>query len=413
MSSTLTPTQPRTRPADHSLRRRLVVGGLGAAVLLSVAHAANDALTTIVSVLLPTVQERFGLGETMLATLVATMWVSGSLSQPFVGVLTDKVDRRAVASIGVLLSAVLLSLFGVVPAVWLLFLLIVVGGLGSAAVHPAGAVIARTEAHRRPKLAISLFAAGGQLGFAVGPVIVLGVVAEFGITATPWLMIPGVVLAVLLYVLLPAGRDDHRSTGPAACARCLLYGPVAILAVGGVLSSLVVVAVTSALPLWLVNEVGRSTGDAVIGWSLATFSFGAVAGSLSAGLLSGRVPRLALTAGTMVLATAPLYAVLVLPVGSVGYFVVLALAGALVYANFPILVATAQELAPHSIAAASGVLMGLAPGAAGVLYIGVGAAQTRWGIANALGLTFLALFLAAAVTTWVLVRNRERLSLSV
>ncbi len=52
----------------------------------------------------------------------------------------------------------------------------------------------------------------------------------------------------------------------------------------------------------------------------------------------------------------------------------------LVNAAGPLIVVAAQEHAPHAVAAASGVVMGLAGGAAGFAFIGIGA------VADAVGL---------------------------
>jgi MFS transporter, FSR family, fosmidomycin resistance protein len=68
----------------------------------------------------------------------------------------------------VLYSAVLLSLLAVVPSVPLLFVLVAVAGLGSAAIHPAGSMLVR-QGTSRPEFAVALFAAGGMLGY--GPYI--------------------------------------------------------------------------------------------------------------------------------------------------------------------------------------------------------------------------------------------------
>lgn len=84
-----------------------------------------------------------------------------------------------------------------------LLLLLLVGGLGSAALHPAGASVARTALIRRPGLAVSVFGAGGTIGVAIGPLIVLAMVALVGPTATPWLMFPGLLLGTMALLLIP------------------------------------------------------------------------------------------------------------------------------------------------------------------------------------------------------------------
>lgn len=211
--------------------------GWSLVALLTVAHAVTDTLSSTRSVLLPTVQARFGLGETMLAALVATLWVSTSLAQPLFGVLSDRPGSRRVAITGVGLGAVLLSLLAVVPSAALLFAVLLLGGLGSAAYHLAATSLARLAGGRRSELAVSLFSAGGTLGLALGPVVLLVIVGAFGIGAAPWLMVPGLLLTLVLALRLPADQP-RPTTRPALLDRRVAAGPVGLLSlaatVGGV-----------------------------------------------------------------------------------------------------------------------------------------------------------------------------------
>lgn len=403
-ASAAPPAETRRR-AQRPRARRVALGGVGVAALLSLAHTATDALTTMLAVLLPSIQDRTGAGPTVLALLVATLGVSTSMSQPFLGALSDRLDGRTVAAVGVVLSSVLLSLVGVVPDLAVLFALLLFGGLGSAALHPAGTVLARAAVARHGGLAVASFSAGGQLGYAIGPVAILAVVSAGGLASTPWLMVPGVLIGVALYVLLPAGEPRRLRVGPRSCLRCLARGPVAALAGAGVLADVAFVSFTSAIPLWLVRDAGLAPDAAVVGWTLAAFALGAVVGSVVTGALGNRVDRVLLSAGTMVAAVVPLIALLHLPVGSIAFFATVVTAGALAYANFPIMVITAQELAPHSLAAASGMLMGLATGTAGIVYIGVGRLQELLGFTTALTISALPLLPAAVITAAVVRRS--------
>ena len=56
---------------------------------------------------------------------------------------------------------------------------------------------------------------------------------------------------------------------------------------------------------------------------------------------------------------------------------------------------SAQDLAPDDMSTASGMLLGLATGTAGVLYIGIGRLKEVVGIAPAMRLSFLLLIPAA------------------
>ena len=387
-----------------SSRRVLLTGG-GLAGFLTLIHTAIDTVSSMLTALLPTIQVRFGLTESALALLVATLSFSSSVMQPLFGALSDRLGMRLVGALGIIANAVLLSLIGVVPTATWLFAVLLFGGLGSAAFHPAGTSMARAAGMRNQGLAVSLFGAGGTLGVALGPVLVLSVVATFGLRVTPWLMLPGIVLGVLTYFVVPPLAPVHRASHPKLFNSQLIVGPVGLLSLVGTLSSIAVVTFGSAIPLWLVRAHGVAPDSALIGWTLAAFSLAAAAGGIGSGVLSSRVQPRLLVPASMLLAMLPLYAILSLEPGTPLFFLTVMLAGVLANASLPILIVSAQDLAPGAMSAASGMLMGFAGGAAGILYIGIGRLQEVIGLASAMRVSYLALIPAALLALVVLTRH--------
>lgn len=386
-------------------KRWLLTGG-GLAVFLTAVHATNDAFTSMLAALLPTLQLQFGLSETVLALLVATLSFSSSVTQPLFGALADRLGRRLVGALGVILSSSLLSLVAVVPSVYLLFAVLFFGGLGSAAFHPAAISMARAAGGGRYKaLVVSIFSAGGTVGLALGPIIILFVIANFGVGFTPWLMVPGVVMGVMTYLLIPPQESSRESRSKLFDAR-LLAGPVGLLCLSGILRSISFVTFANGVPLWLVNEHGLAPDDQLIGFTLAAFSFSAGVGGVIAGGLGRRVSRQWLITGTTLLALAPLWGLFLLTPGTPAFFLAVIAAGALVNSGLPLMIVSAQDLAPHAIGTASGLLMGFTWGTAGVLYIGIGWLQEQLGLVPAMGLSFLTLIPGAALAYFVLSRYR-------
>jgi FSR family fosmidomycin resistance protein-like MFS transporter len=386
-------------------KRWLLTGG-GLAVFLTAVHATNDAFTSMLAALLPTLQLQFGLSETVLALLVATLSFSSSVTQPLFGALADRLGRRLVGALGVVLCSSLLSLMAVVPSVYLLFAVLLVGGLGSAAFHPAAISMARAAGGGRYKaLVVGVFSAGGTVGLALGPIIILLVIANFGVGFTPWLMVPGVVMGVMTYLLIPP-QESGRENRPKPFDPRLLAGPVGLLCLSGILRSISFVTFANGMPLWLVNEHGLAADDQLIGFTLAAFSFSAGVGGVIAGGLGRRVSRQWLITGTTLLALAPLLGLFLLTPGTLTFFLVVIAAGALVNSGLPLMIVSAQDLAPHAIGTASGLLMGFTWGTAGVLYIGIGWLQEQIGLVPAMSLSFLTLLPGAALAYLVLKRYR-------
>jgi FSR family fosmidomycin resistance protein-like MFS transporter len=379
----------------HVVTRPGIVSGTRLAVLLALVHAVNDALTAILGALLPTLQARFAAGTTTLALLVAAFNVSSSVTQPVLGALADRAGLRQVAALGVGLTAVSLSLVGVAAGVPLLLALLVLGGLGSAALHPISTAIVGGPASRNPGLAVGLFTAGGMAGLAAGPVLILAVVSRFGQHATPWLMIPGVVLAVALFVLLPDWRPHSSGRLTRLVDPRAITGPVGLLTAAATLVSLAFITFTSAVPLWLVREHGVATEAPMLGWVLGVFSLAAALGAIAGGALAPRLGYAPLTAGSILAAVAPLATALLVRPGA-ALLLAAAAAGLLLYASQPLLIVAAQDAAPQAPAAAAGLVIGGGHGLAGLLYIGTGALQGAIGLTPAM-LTSFALLAPAAL----------------
>lgn len=390
-------------------RRLPVLSGASLALLLVVAHAVNDSFSGMLAALLPTFQERFSASETLLAALVATQSFSSSVTQPIFGALADRLGRRLVGALGVVLSSCLLSLLGVVHSIWLLFGLLLIGGLGSAAFHPAGTSMASAAARSTKGLAVGIFSAGGTAGLALGPLVIGFFVINGILDFTPLLMIPGLILGALLYLLVPPQERAVGAARPKLLDVALFAGPVGLLCLAGILRSIAWVTVINGIPLWLVQVRGLSGDSSVIFLSLAFFSFFGGVGGIAGGLLEGPLSRKGLIAGSMLLALLPLYSLFVLTPGSVLYYLAVALAGALVNGGLPLMVVGAQELAPHATGTASGMMMGLTWGTAGVTYVAVGALQETIGITPAMALSFATLVPGALLALRVLSQHEAPL----
>lgn len=385
---------------------KLAIQGSGLVILFAFVHTVSDAITNMLSALLPTIQIRYGLAETSLAFLVATLSFSALVTQPLFGALADRIGHRRIAGLGVILNAILFSLIGIVPNVFLLFGLILIGGLGSAALHPAMASMARLAGGKKGELAVGLFSAGGTIGIALGPIVVMLLVANRGLSFTPWLMIPGILLGTFMLFATLEEVQPAKGVPDKRFDFGLIAGPVRLLAITGILSNVAFVTFTSAMPLWLVHEHDLPRTSTLIGWTLSLFSLAAALGGIAGGMLSNRLGARRLIVSSLLLALLPLYSIFFLQPGSSIYFVMVALAGALVNAGMPMLIVSAQDLAPKAAATAAGMLMGFSAGMAGLVYVGIGWLQEGIGLAPAMATGYLAL-IAGAVLAAIVIKPRS------
>ena len=263
--------------------------GSGLVLLFAFTHTVSDAITNMLSALLPTLQNRFGLSETALALLVATLSFSALVTQPFFGALADRLGNRRIAALGVMFNAILFSLIGIIPNIQLLFGLILIGGLASAALHPAMASMARQVGGKKPEVAVGLFSAGGTLGIAIGPIIIMLLLANLGLSFTPWLMIPGIFFGVIMFMLPSEETQSITRDTNKLFDFGLLAGPVGLLALTGILSNVAFVTFMSGMPLWLVRVHHLASNSTLIGWTLSAFSLAAAFGGIMGGLVSNKL----------------------------------------------------------------------------------------------------------------------------
>ncbi len=385
------------------------LGGLNLAFLLMAAHATNDAFTNVLPAFLPTLQERFGVGEAMLATFVAVVSISANVMQAFLGNVADRWGRRRSAAVGLIGGSVLMSFMAVAPNSLALLIILAVGGLGSALFHPAAVSLVSSASGNR-SLAVGLFAAGGPIGAALMPIVALAIIRNYGVQYVPWLSILGVVIGLALFILTPRQEPRPKADRPKAFDLALFRGPVGQLALAAIFRAIAFVSFTNALPLFLTLSRGFASDAPIIGTSLALYSIGGSAGGLIAGALERRFGRRRLV-WTLMLIAAPITAsVLFVDPGTPIFWLLVTLAGLTTNAPIPLMVVSAQELAPNQVATASGMLMGFTWGTAGVIYIGFGALQEWIGLQPALLLAFAFLLPAALLARNVLKRNRAALS---
>ena len=159
--------------------------------------------------------------------------------------------------------------------------------------------------------------------FAAGPVLVLYLVSRWGAGVTPWLMIPGLLLAVGMFTLLPVWEPHHaghlwRLFDP----KLLTSRPIMRLTGAATLVSLTFITATSA------------TDDALLGWTLGLFSLSAGAGAVAGGYAGARLGYSRTTLVSLTAAAPALIAILLLPTGA-GTLAAAAVAGTLIYASQP------------------------------------------------------------------------------
>ncbi len=188
------------------------------------AHGVNDAYASFLSPLLPRIMDKLGLSIALAATLAMSLSLAASVLQPLMGYLSDRYGRRIFVVLGPLLSATFLSLMGVPSSFWILVLFLLLGGLGSAVFHPPGAsMAARISEGKGSGLRMSVFSLGGSLGWAIGPLVAVGLVGWIGLEKLWVAMFPGILVA-LRHLPSSSTRPDRRRNQTSSISRESSYG---------------------------------------------------------------------------------------------------------------------------------------------------------------------------------------------
>ena len=177
--------------------------------------------------------------------MVGVFWIASSVTQPVFGALGEDIGLRVIGCMGVLMASTFLSLIGVASELWLVFVLLVIGGLGSAALPRRDDD--RQRAGVECSLGVGLFTAGGMVGFALGPVLILYLCSTYGSDATVWLAVPNLILGVV-WAFSPQWEPHPRRPLRRLFDLRLLRGPVGLLAVAGMFSALAFVTFTGSHP---------------------------------------------------------------------------------------------------------------------------------------------------------------------
>jgi FSR family fosmidomycin resistance protein-like MFS transporter len=363
---------------------------MSAVVLL---HVAVDAGMGATAIQIPLLADRLDMAPGDQAALFVTLTITSLGTQPVMGGLADRFGDRRLMALGAVVAATSLSLLTMSSDLATAHGLLALGGLGLATFHPAASVLVRRLAAAKRELAIGAFAGAGTLGVALGPPLLVGVIAPDNHPTSLWLTVPTLVLAIAVLGLVPRSAAPPRPRH-----RAVISSRLKLMTAAGVLAATASITFTAGLPRWMAERRDLDPADPLIGWTLAAFSAaGAVAGLVAGWRWSQRRPS-RLMAGTLALAGIPLVGTLITSPASPAFFAMVSAAGFLLGAGVPATVSVTAWLAPDDVARATGIVLGLTGGLAGVLYLLIGQAQEHIGVTPALAAGFIGVVPAATLT---------------
>jgi MFS transporter, FSR family, fosmidomycin resistance protein len=345
--------------------------GLALPVLLaaSVCHLLNDATQSLFTASYPIFRSGFDLSFGQIGLLTLAYQLSASILQPMIGLYTDRRPAPYSLPVGMGFSAAALVTLAFAPS----YPVVVAGaallGVGSSIFHPESSRLARLASGGLHGLAQSIFQVGGNIGAAIGPLLVAFIVLPGGqsrLAGFAVLALCGIAILMRLsqwYAGALSDRPRSHAARPAVSATEGRIGrAMAILAALIFSKYFYIASFTSYYVFYLESRFQTTQLTA----QMCLFVFlGAVAiGTVIGGPVGDRIGRKTVIWGS-ILGILPF--ALILPYASLPLTIALsAIIGLILASAFSAIVVYAQELMPHRIGMVSGLFFGLAFGMGGL-----------------------------------------------
>lgn len=325
------------------------------AALVAVAHGVHDTFSSFFPALLPILIEKFSMTNTMAGSLNLFIQLP-ALTQPLIGYIADKRNLRYAVAFAPAVTAICMTLLGVAPSIAVIIPLLLLAGLSSSGLHVLGPVMSGRYSGSRLGRGMSFWMVGGELGYAMGPLLLVSILGVLSIRWLPVLSLVGILTSVFLWSRLKDVTTVTEKTSLKIEWRSKLGSLTKVLLPASVLvlfRSLMHISLTTFLPTLLTTR-GASLWFAGIAFAIVGGS--GVFGSIFAGSLSdrfGRKPFLAMS-----FTATPVLMLLFLRANEVWLqIVLLALIGFFGLSIMPVLLALVLEAYPKDRSIVSGIYM--------------------------------------------------------
>lgn len=339
---------------------------LRALLILALGHMVTDIYQGALPALLPFMKERLSLSYSMAGIIILASNFASSVIQPLFGLASDKGQKPLLLPAGCLIAGVGFSLLAVPLHYPVILLLVIVSGLGVAAFHPEGFKTAHYFTGERAAVGMSVFSVGGNLGFALGPIISLSIITYLGFSWLPLMFTFALVfiwalsflwkdLLVLNTARTAAPQEIKVQGRPVSFSLIVLIGTV-------IVRSWIHAGLTSFIPFYYIDYL---KGDPVYAGKLVSFFLlGGVLGTVLGAPFADRWGHKRYLVLSMFCSS------LILPLMFVmkGFMLLVTLGsfGMVLISTFTVTMVMAQRLLPGNLGVASGLMVGFAIGTGGI-----------------------------------------------
>jgi len=167
-------------------------------IAVSTGHFTNDFYMNLIPPILFAFSSSLGMTLTQQSMIAFIIITGGSLLQPVVGYLLDKIGKSCYLIIGIVWISFMMSISGLITNYYLLILIVGLASIASSIYHPLGSSIAINLSRGSRGKSLSIFMTIGGFASTFTPMITIPIVSEFGLKYLTFLMIPGFLVAYFL-----------------------------------------------------------------------------------------------------------------------------------------------------------------------------------------------------------------------
>jgi len=333
---------------------------------LSLGHLFIDFSQGALAALLPTLIAQHHYNYVVAASLVFAMNFVSSIVQPLFGFLSDKYDTGWIIILAILITGIGFSSQGYVPNYVLLIVGCLVCGIGIAAYHPDSGL-----AGNNPGQGMSIFSFGGNIGFAIGPIVLTAIVNHLGLHGIGIFLIISLIISLLLLKFYPTMhrqsilfwsrlKKDQVGVDLYEKNDWLNFSLLTMVLFG---RSIIFYGLNTFLALYWINILKQSNTSGSLALSIM-FVVGSI-GTLIGGRLADKIGSIKVIRLTFCILPLLIW-VMSLTKNIILSYVLLLPIGLFIFLPYSAIVILGQRYLPNNMGFASGVTLGLAISIGGI-----------------------------------------------
>jgi FSR family fosmidomycin resistance protein-like MFS transporter len=343
----------------------------------------TDIYMPVITAILPLLISTYGFSYFLAGLLVTSYNLTSSVTQPFFGWLSDRYGRQLNISVSLLISAVFIALMGVVTSYPLLILCAGLAAIGHACFHPnALSIVNRlAEGGNRGRIT-SFFVVGGNIGYAIGPLLAGALVVSFGLNGLVLLIFPAIFMAAGLKKMLPSGLESFavKEKEPETAGKNPFSRAIIVLFAASTLRAWAIFSAIAFFPPFL---IARGYDIFTANLLVTLMLLCGVAGQIAGGVISDSYGRKEFVIAGLLLSI-PAFMVFLFSSGMLSVIALL-IFGFFLWSSFAVTVAMSHELMPTRVGLTSGLMIGVSIGAGGVGVAFSGYLADQYSLTTALG----------------------------